>query len=331
MPLKAALCFIINYDHELIKEDIWKKWIEPNKDIINIYFFYENYSKIKSEWIKKHVIPQIYIKPTTYLNVLPAYIQLLNYSVKNKENEWFIFLTDFCIPIISPEKFRTLFFMHHNKTFMGYKKAWWDVNRISRANLKELSSTFHLANSPWFTLTRKHVHIIKKFIKDNENMCNIIHNGNVANESFFAIAFKFYNCLNYSNDIMNIDTHLSDWSKMTSATSPNIFNTYNEENKNKINDLINNNEMAMFLRKIGKDFPDTSIITIWDLNNKNKIEYPTIFKMPLYFYLPVDVYHNKNLIAIKFLKSISLTIVIFIFYYFIYHVYPNWHLYHFSI
>jgi hypothetical protein len=91
MTLKIALCFIINYEHELVKEDLWKKWIESNKDIINVYFFYEDYSKIKSEWIKKYAIPSSYIKKTDYLHVLPAYIQLLHYSYLNKENEWFIF------------------------------------------------------------------------------------------------------------------------------------------------------------------------------------------------------------------------------------------------
>ena len=46
--MKIALCFIINYDHILNKEDIWREWIEPNKDIINVYFYYKDFNKIKS-------------------------------------------------------------------------------------------------------------------------------------------------------------------------------------------------------------------------------------------------------------------------------------------
>ena len=46
--MKIALCFIINYEHILNKEDIWREWIEPNKDIINVYFFYKDFRKIKS-------------------------------------------------------------------------------------------------------------------------------------------------------------------------------------------------------------------------------------------------------------------------------------------
>ena len=46
--MKIALCFIISYEHILNKEDIWKQWIEPNKDIINTYFYYKDITKIKS-------------------------------------------------------------------------------------------------------------------------------------------------------------------------------------------------------------------------------------------------------------------------------------------
>ena len=45
--MKIALCFIISYDHILNKEHIWRKWIEPNKDIINVYFYYKDIKKIK--------------------------------------------------------------------------------------------------------------------------------------------------------------------------------------------------------------------------------------------------------------------------------------------
>ena len=51
--MKAALCFIISYDHQLNKEHIWREWIEPNKDIINVYFHYKTFDSIKSDWIKE--------------------------------------------------------------------------------------------------------------------------------------------------------------------------------------------------------------------------------------------------------------------------------------
>ena len=44
--MKVALCFIINYHQILNKENIWIKWIEKNKDIINVYFHYRDYNSI---------------------------------------------------------------------------------------------------------------------------------------------------------------------------------------------------------------------------------------------------------------------------------------------
>ena len=70
--MKIALCFIISYEHILNKEDIWREWIEPNKDIINVYFFYKDFRKIKSPWIREHAIPPSSIVESIYYHVIPA-------------------------------------------------------------------------------------------------------------------------------------------------------------------------------------------------------------------------------------------------------------------
>jgi len=70
--MKVALCFIISYNHKINKEKIWRDWIEPNKDIINIYFHYKNIHLIESTWIKQHCIPSKYIAPTTYYHGVPV-------------------------------------------------------------------------------------------------------------------------------------------------------------------------------------------------------------------------------------------------------------------
>ena len=113
--MKVALCFIINYDHILNKEHIWREWIEPNEDIINTYFYYKNLTKIKSPWILKHTIPPHLIHETSYYHVIPAYLSIMNFAyTEDKENQWFCMLTDSCCPIISPKKFRYLFYNLYN-------------------------------------------------------------------------------------------------------------------------------------------------------------------------------------------------------------------------
>ena len=156
--MKIALCFIINYEHILNKEHIWREWIEPNKDIINVYFFYKDLNKIKSSWIYERTIPPKYIVETSYLHVVPAYLAVSSFAMKHdNNNEWFVFLTDSCCPIISPKKFRYLFYKNYNKSVFSWRKSWWNNDYNKRANLHMLPKELHLANDPWFVLKREHL------------------------------------------------------------------------------------------------------------------------------------------------------------------------------
>ena len=91
--MKAALCFIISYEHILNKEELWKEWIEPNKDIINVYFYYKDFNKIKSQWIREHTIPPNFIHETSYYHVIPAYLSLMRFALLHDAyNSWFCML-----------------------------------------------------------------------------------------------------------------------------------------------------------------------------------------------------------------------------------------------
>ena len=238
--MKIALCFIINYEHILNKEHIWRKWIEANEDIINVYFFYETKEKIKSEWILKHTISAAFIYNTSYFNVVPAYMALMRYAyVKDNTNQWFCFLTDSCCPIISPKKFRYMFFNYYNKSILSWKYAWWNVMIHTRANLRLLPDKLKLANDPYFILKREDVCKCLQFLKYNIQLSNTIIKGGLANESFFAIALKYYNTLD--NAICK-PTHMVDWSRMTSATSPHIF--YEDTTENRL--FIESNKKSKF-------------------------------------------------------------------------------------
>ena len=69
--MKIALCFIISYEHILNKEHIWREWIEPNKDIINVYFYYKDITKIKSNWILQYAISPNYIMKQVIITLFP--------------------------------------------------------------------------------------------------------------------------------------------------------------------------------------------------------------------------------------------------------------------
>lgn len=255
--MKIALCFIISYDHILNKEHIWREWIEQNKDIINVYFYYKDITKIKSKWILQHAISPNYIYETNYYHVIPAYTSILSFAVNHdKNNQWFCLLTDSCCPIISPKRFKYLFYENYNKTIMAWKKAWWNVYFHKRGNLALLPEEFRLANDPWFVLKREHVLCINKYMNSKKDIVKTICAGGYANESLFAIIFYASKQL---NSIISSPTHATDWSRMSSKTSPHIFKNACETDIAFIENFLKENKYTMFIRKVSPEFPDEVI------------------------------------------------------------------------
>jgi hypothetical protein len=258
--MKVALCFIISYTQTVNKEQIWIDWIEPNKDIINVYFHYKNYSEIKSEWIKKHSIHPKCIVETDYMHIAPAYLVLMSFAMNHDaQNQWFCFLTDSCAPIISPLKFRELFFENYSKTIMSWRNAWWNTKFCKRANLQLFKEEFHLANDPWFVMKREDVKKSIVYSNVNAHIFKTLCSGEVANESIFAIMLYSFNELQNVNSCV---THAADWSRMTSATSPHIFKEGDVLDLKFITNSVDTNRYAMFIRKVDKCFPDNKLLEI---------------------------------------------------------------------
>jgi hypothetical protein len=265
--MKVALLFIISYHHVLNKEQLWIDWIKPNKDIINIYFHYKDINLIKSPWIKMYSLPPKDIKSTTYYNVVPAYMALMTYAFNHDPNNiWFSFLTDSCIPIISPDTFRQRFLDHYQASILKCKPAYWNIQIHRRANLRLFKKEFWLANDPWFTLTRAHVHKCLIFLAAKNGIYNQVNDGGLANESIFAIILQTFKELSNSNTFINEASSVADWTRMSSPTSPYLFKEGTEENINIIKDLLKEHPHAMFLRKVSREFPDSVLKEIMDMD-----------------------------------------------------------------
>ena len=311
--MKIALCFIISYEHILNKENIWREWIEYNKDIINVYFYYKDKSKIKSSWILKHVIPENCIYETNYYHVIPAYLSLMNYAYHiDRQNQWFCFLTDSCCPIISPIKFRYLFYTNYNKSIFNWKKSWWNIQFHKRGNLALLPKELHLANDPWFVLKRENIgHCInftqkKEFLKIFTTICK----GGLANESLFAIIL--YLSRQLKDCICNV-SHVADWSRMETSTSPHIFKNADEKDIQFIENIMKKKKekekekekekYVMFIRKVSPDFPDTIIKKyIYEYSNLDNESFVVVYLFLVkYFFL---VKYLLLFFFIKFIYSV---------------------------
>jgi len=309
--MKVALCFIISYDHSLNKEEIWRKWIEPNKDIINVYFYYKEFNKIKSTWILNNLVDASYIRETTYYHVIPAYLSVMSYAFKHdSENQWFCILTESCCPIISPERFRNLFYTHYNYSIFNWRKIWWNVQLQKRGNLHLLPENLRLANDPYFILKREDVQLCFQFTHTNATLFKTICDGGLANESLFVIILSIYKRLtsceesesNSNSLVKKYATHLTDWSRMTSPTSPYLFKDDSVKNKKFIEDGLKENKFAIFIRKIAPDFPD------YILNDfiYNKTKEDILWFHPFFW-------HKCLIACIYFISIFSFISIVFLF------------------
>lgn len=297
--MKIALCFIISYEHILKKEDIWKEWIEHNKDIINVYFYYKDLTKIKSEWIIKHTIPPNLIKETNYFHVIPAYISVLSFAYSHdRYNQWFCMLTDACCPIISPKRFRYLFYQNYNKSIMNWRKAWWNCEFHKRANLKYLPDELKLANDPWFILKREHVSIVNNFSYNElyRNIFKVVCSGGLANESLFAIILHLFRQIDNkntkNNSVIAAVTHATDWNRMESPTSPHLFKYADDLDIKFLDNIFYQNNHIAFIRKISQEFPDT-ILNYYIYDKYKKDDESLVLNEPFIFkYKRLLVYFN---------------------------------------
>jgi hypothetical protein len=142
---------------------------------------------------------------------------------------------------------------------MSWRKAWWNPVFHKRANLILFPDELRLANDPWFTLTRNHVQSCLGYIERKKTMVKTICSGGLANESLFAIIMHGYKQLNSRKNgtsVINAVTHLADWSRMDSATSPHTFKEGNIRDIQFIEENLEKNKCAMFIRKIAREFPD---------------------------------------------------------------------------
>ena len=278
--MKIALCFIISYEHILNKEELWREWIEHNKDIINVYFYYKDLKKIKSEWIQKHCIPPSVIYETSYFHVMPAYLSLMNFALtQDRSNQWFCMLTDSCCPIISPKRFRYLFYAHYNKSILSWKKAWWNIQFHKRANLALLPEEMRLANDPWFVMKRENVLQTLHFVNKQQKITSTVCSGGLANESLFAIIMYSYRQL---NDVICSVSHTTDWSRRTNANSPHLFKEANELDIKFIDDSLEKDKYVMFIRKVAPEFPD-EILKYYIYEHSKKKDEHLVLREPLLF------------------------------------------------
>jgi hypothetical protein len=164
---------------------------------------------------------------------------------------------------------------------MSWKRAWWNVDYHKRANLAKLPEELHLANDPWFVLKRENVEHILNFVNKQNDVVKLICNGGLANESLFAIILHGYKQLDAA--VISAVTHLADWSRMASATSPHLFKEANNADIKFIETELDKNKYALFIRKISPDFPD-AILRHYIYKHSKEADMALVIRNPFFIY-----------------------------------------------
>lgn len=325
--MKVALCFIVNSLHGLVKEKLWREWIHHNEDIINVYFHYVDKKLIKSQWILDHSLPESVVQYSNYKNVISSCVTTMIYAFKHdQQNMWFCFLTERCVPMCTPDKFRQMFFACFDKSILKIKYPHWRLDLHTRANLKLINENLRLVHDPWFIYTRYHVHLFAKFMKEYESLYVTINNGGLSNETMFAVVLQTYGELdtdthtsknNYSiigstlmyKNVINATSNTCDWLRMATPTSPHMFEESTEEEINELKKLINANPFTLFMRKFDKKFLDEELVNLSNYNCKipkqvRKIQHANM--------LILKAQHKKNTIRAIFTAVVGVVFVCFV-------------------
>ena len=193
--MKIAFLFLTIED--LNHEYLWKEYFKGNEKKYNIYCHPKEKNDVKSDWLKKYIINKNV--ETSWGRTLNAIIELLKEALKNKDNEYFILLTESCVPVKSFTKFFNFLSKKKNKSFIEelniskYDKKGRLVNIV---NIDKYNIIKH--NASW-VLSR---HYVKKLLYKDDDIKNFL-NVDSQDQFFLSLIYNKDNFVNY--EIVNID------------------------------------------------------------------------------------------------------------------------------
>lgn len=244
----VCFLFIVSKSNVCYQEETWLTWLRYNSDIVTVKFHCDVDKPITSAWVSANAVP--HTNKTDYMHTLPAYFALMQDALKTTSCQWFVFCTESCVPAVSPQRFRRLFFKHKDQSILKWSTCWWNPCYNNRANLALLPSGLQLGHDPWFVLCRRDV--VSCVLLKQSSLFMTVAKGQIANESIFAILLHVSGKLKRA---INSSTHLVDWSRPSSPTSPHLFSgALTERDASVIAKLRTASPFHMFLRKVDASF-----------------------------------------------------------------------------
>lgn len=114
---KIAVCFLVTKN--IVNLDVWAQWWQGYEDYINIYSHFSEIGKITQPILLNNRVSPV---PTKWGDVSLVFAegQLYKEAIQNKENKFFILVSDTCIPVRTfPYIYNRI--MNNKKGMLGYR------------------------------------------------------------------------------------------------------------------------------------------------------------------------------------------------------------------
>lgn len=246
MPPKIALCFL-TYGN-LSKPEIWSKFINPNYNIYihNKYDFDGDF--------KKYCIENKINTKWGNISLVNATLLLFKEAFQTNENEYFVLLSDKCIPLYGSADIYNKIIKMNNNVILNY-----NLNRDRYYTLyhKEFFNyNDFMKQHQWMILNRNTV----KFFIDNDYTHIFGSTFDVPDEHYFINIMNKYNISYINKKITYVN-----WNEPSDSSK---YKNYPKTYDNLTMDIVNNvlNSGCMFMRKISStcNIPDELMLKYED-------------------------------------------------------------------
>ena len=294
MNKKIALCFL-TYDN-LSQPVLWKNFLNSNFNVYihNKYYFNSYFSKfiiknkIQTEW--------------GHISLVKASLILFKEAFENEDNEFFVLLSDKCIPLYSAEKIYEIITEINNNIISHHSQLFSNIPRYDKLlNKNFFKKNDFLKQSQWMVLKRDTV----KFLINNDYTNHFGNDFYAPDEHYFINILKKFNI-----DYVNKRFIYINWNDRSDdlkyKPTP---KTYSRLTNEIIENILNSEHNYLFMRKVS---PECILPSYFD-----KIIYKNTLKNNNYLIqnnnTNIDYFSN-----IKLLTNICLSILtLFVFYKFI--------------
>ena len=245
---KIALCFL-TYD-DLSKPNIWKKFVETSGDRYTVYIHNKTQFVDKHDFSGNHLIPGRISTRYAHISLVKATLLLFKEALKEKENEYFILLSNSCIPLLNNREIYKIILEKKQNIISSYPANPERFLTFKNKNL--IDKSMFMKQNQWFLCNRK----TAEFFVENDHTEDYGDQFRVPDEHYFTNIVTKYG-IPFANELITF----VNWSWRKDAPRP---KTYEKLSEQEIEDA--KKQGFLFFRKVSPQciLPDSFKESLWN-------------------------------------------------------------------